>query len=261
MSLSGASGTTAGGEAAAMSVVDGFVQVFTQPRTPTPADTPVETTPTPALSRIEVGSATGAPGSRVRIGVTLHTSEIIGGVQNDLHFEPQAAIAVSPGSIPDCTVDPTLDWIAGPEFSFQPPACVPGLDCTGIRALLITAEPLATIASGTVLYTCTVAIDPGASGTAALTCDNSLGSTPQGEARDVSCSGGLIAIVAPSPVPTATALPASQPTPTLPSGSSVDSTSSGGGSCAVAPPSGWAWVLLLPLALRLRRKNNRGLRG
>jgi hypothetical protein len=250
--LSGASGTTAGGAAANVSVGEGKVAVGGPPSSPTVSVTPppVET-PTPALSRMAIGSASGAPGSIVQFAVTLATDENISGVQNDLHFEPQAAVVALPGRVPDCTVAPFLDWIDGPEFSFQPPACIPGIDCTGIRALLITKENGTLIPSGAVLYTCNVAIDPGASGSSGLVCDNTHGSTPEGQPLDVSCTDGRIDVVALTPEPTATALP---PTPTLPGGSQVDSSSMGGSGCQTAPASGGAWIMLAPLLLALRRR-------
>jgi len=185
------------------------------------------------------------------LGSVGRFDENISGVQNDLHFDPQAAVVALPGRVPDCTVAPSLDWIDGPEFSFQPPACVPGIDCTGIRALLITKEHGALIPSGALLYTCNVAIDPGASGSSSLVCDNTEGSTPEGQHLDVSCTDGRIDVIALTPEPTATSLP---PTPTLPSGSQVDSSSMGGSGCQTAPTSGGAWLMLAPLLLALRRR-------
>ena len=252
--LSGASGTTAGGAAANVSVGEGKVTVGDPPRSPTvPVTPPPVETPTPALSRMAIGSAIGAPGSIVQIAVTLATDENIGGVQNDLHFEPQAAVVALPGGVPDCTVAPFLDWIDGPEVFFQPPACVPGIDCTGIRALLITKEYGALIPSGALLYTCNIAIDPGASGSSSLVCDNTHGSTPEGHPLEVSCTDGRIDVIAPTPEPTATSLP---PTPTLPSGSQVDSSSMGGSGCQTAPTSGGAWMMLAPLLLAFRRRRS-----
>ncbi len=221
-----------------------------------PPTQPPDPPPTPARSTIEIGSVSGAPGSSVQIAVTLHTDEVIAAVQNDLHVDLPASIAADSDGRPACTRDPSVDWL-GPGFAFHPPACIPGVDCTGIRAILLPETPQPLV-DGAVLYTCTVTIAAGTSGHADLHCSNSLGSTPDGQQLAVGCTAGRVNI---APLNTTPPL-APSPTPPPLSGSSLQS-SGGGGGCQIGAATDedapW-WLVLAPLALVLLRTRRAPLR-
>ncbi|MBI1817230.1 MAG: beta-propeller fold lactonase family protein [Deltaproteobacteria bacterium] len=131
----------------------------TAPPSPTPTATRTSTVP-PIIAPvvIRVGSATGAPGARVRFDVRLASTVDIAGVQLDLVFDPHAPIATKPNGKPDCTVDPNLPQQVG--FAFRPSDCH-GTDCTAVRAIVVDLrldEPVRPIPNGAVLYTCVAAI-------------------------------------------------------------------------------------------------------
>jgi hypothetical protein len=46
----------------------------------------------------------------------------------------------------------------GTSFAFQPSGCTAGTDCTGVRALVLALDNVDPIPTGSVLYTCQVAI-------------------------------------------------------------------------------------------------------
>lgn len=238
-----AGGTTDGGGAAAVETVNGSVRVI-GPASPTP----VPPTPLPGLGALEVGAASGAPGATVEIAVTLRTGQPIGGIQNDLHFAVDAPVIIAADGKPACELAADVDWFPGSTVALQPPACVPDVTCTGLRAVLLTGTAGGVIPDGTVLYTCAFAIDPAASGGIALPCSNQLGSTPQGQAVPLTCSAGRIDVVDPTPLPTSTPV----------SGSNPQTGGSSSGGCAVSEPAARAWWLLLPtLALLSRRRPRR----
>jgi hypothetical protein len=110
---------------------------------------------------------------------------IVVGAQNDLAFDPVntpiaavgacsattdqtcAADADCPPAescriLPDCTVNPAIKKELT-AFNFLPIGCVPGRDCTVVRALVYSFISLnRPIADGSALYTCRVDIAPGA---------------------------------------------------------------------------------------------------
>jgi hypothetical protein len=237
-----------------VTTADGLIRVTGPPRSPTEPSM----TPTPARSTIEIGSASGAPGDTVEIAVTLRTDEIVGGVQNDLHFDPRAPIAAADGQ-PACVLAAGVDWFPASTIAFQPPACVPDVTCTGVRAVLLTATAGGVIPDGAALYTCTVAIDPAARGSVALPCSNQLGSTPQGQAVPLNCAAGRIDVVEPSATPSATPLPTTTPV----SGSNPQTGGSSNSGCAISEPAAGGWWLLPPLMLlaRMRAPGGRRFRG
>lgn len=214
----------------AVRVIDGVVQVGVPPL-PTP-------TPTPSLSNLEIGSAAGAAGSHVSIAVTLHTSQVIAGTQNDVGFVPAFAIAVRSDGRPACTIAPPLAALS--QIGFQPQPCEPGVDCTGVRAIIVSAD-LTPIADGTMLYSCDVAIAPDATGSAAMLCSNQGAADPSGNPVSIDCDDGAVSVLAP-------------PTPTR----TVDShtTASDDGGCQVRPPdrAADAPFLLAPLVWVLCRR-------
>jgi hypothetical protein len=135
-------------------------------RSPTPTRTPTArllttaspvATPSPApVAHVRIGSASGAPGERVRFDVSLESSEPVVAVQNDIAFEPHAPIAARTSGSPDCRGNAATGKTA--LFSFQPSGCRSTMNCTGVRAIVISLENTDPIPSGSVLYSCFVAI-------------------------------------------------------------------------------------------------------
>src|SRR5262249_15782343 len=76
------------------------------------------------------GSAAGAPGDRVRLDVSLNVSPgtDVAGVQDDMLFDLDTAVAANADGTPDCTVNPEIHK-SGTTFVFQPVGCQPGSDC------------------------------------------------------------------------------------------------------------------------------------
>jgi hypothetical protein len=131
---------------------------------------------------VDVGSATGAPGAVVTFAVTLSTAgELVAAMQADIAFDSlNTPVAATGTGRPDCMVNPAI----GKEstlFTFQPNGCV-GAACTAFRAVVLSFSNFDPIPDGSVLYTCNVAISPGAAaGTYPLTISNFILATPDGQ--------------------------------------------------------------------------------
>jgi len=130
---------------------------------------------------ILVGSISGAPGQQVSFSVTLSTGgAIVAGTQNDISFDPNSIpVAAIANGKPDCHVNPDINK-NGTSFAFRPPGCS-GSGCTGMRALVLALDNIDPIPDGSVLYTCNVAVAPGAvGGDYPLTISGVILSSPQG---------------------------------------------------------------------------------
>jgi len=135
--------SAAGGQEVVTTGTDGSVSVLLTP-----------------VASIDIGAASGPPGTTVQFGVTLSLLTdppvAVGGLQNDIGFDAHTPIAVASGGTPDCTTDPN-QLLAG--FTFLPVPCTPGIDCTGVRAVIISIDPTSfSIPDGATLYACNVSI-------------------------------------------------------------------------------------------------------
>ena len=194
---------TSTGTAAATATATNTVGVATPTATPTiVAETSTATatstaTPTntslPIEATIVVGSATGQPGDTVPLEVTLQSAVEVAGTQNDITFDMDAPIAANEEGDPDCTVNPAI-MKNGTTFAFQPIDCTPGTDCTGVRAIVLALDNLTPIPSGSVLYTCQVAIADDATGIHPLTCSNASSGDPDGNRVGTVCTNGMITV-------------------------------------------------------------------
>jgi hypothetical protein len=100
----------------------------------------------------------GAAGTQVALDVTLHTTgHVIAAVQTDLTFPVDAPVAARPNGRPACKVNPAIDKPAT-AFIFQPVGCHVGVDCTGVRAIVVALDSVTPIADGATLFTCTLSI-------------------------------------------------------------------------------------------------------
>jgi hypothetical protein len=121
----------------------------------------------------------------------------VAGVQNDIAFDVLTPIPAAPGGHPACTVNPDIDKEAT-SFTFLPMGCTAGVDCTGVRAFVLSASNVDPIPDGATLYTCQVAIAPAApAGTYTL-----AASGPSGEILSALTTNGAIEVSeAPPPPP------------------------------------------------------------
>jgi hypothetical protein len=143
----------------------------------------------PGTVSIEVGTASGPPGTSVTFDVTLDTGgEDVVATQNDIAFDPLTPIA-------GCTVNPGIDKDL---FSaFQPISCTPGVDCTGIRVIVLSFSNLDPIADGPI-YSCNVDIDTAApAGTYPLVNSNAQSADADATPLTTSAGDGAILVLTP----------------------------------------------------------------
>jgi len=191
---------------------------------------------------INVGSVSGAAGTRVKFPVTVSTMGMqVAGTSNNITFDPATPVA-------GCTISAPFAGFSA--ATLLPNGCVPAVDCQGARIFIIQFPPIG-ISNGATLYTCDVQIAADAIVKSyPLTCSSPGASDPNGKALPAQCVDGQVQVVAtPTPTPTG-------PTPTrTPTGTPVPGGGGGGGSCEVAPThQSHACLLLFPAALLLLRR-------
>lgn len=148
-----ASGPT--GDKLAATGTDGEIVVSPLPPTATPTPT---ATATPARPVIAVGSATDLPNHHVQFAVSLDTlGNQVAAAQVDIAFDHDTPIDANPNGSPQCVVNPDIGK-GGTSFRFEPADCVPGVDCSGVHAMVIAFDSADPIADGATLFTCTAAI-------------------------------------------------------------------------------------------------------
>lgn len=167
------------------------------PSSPTTPEATATSTPTRLVTDVEItiGSTATGPGVTASVDVVLTAGSPVAGTQNDIAFPIEATIAARSNGRPDCTANPDIRKEAT-VFSFQPSGCTPGIDCTGIRAIVISFSNLDPIAVGSVLYTCRVNVADAAFDIYPLTCSRPGASDPEGNALDTTCEDGEILIAA-----------------------------------------------------------------
>jgi hypothetical protein len=157
----------------------------------------------PPAAQVVIGSAAGEPGETVQVDVTLALLDAnarIAGVQADFAFDPATPVAATAADRPDCTLDTAIS-IGAESFTFLPPGCTPGGDCSGVHALVL-GNGSAPFADGALLYRCAVAIRPDApAGTYDLTAGPVLGSDPEGDPVTLTAADGSITVDEPPPPP------------------------------------------------------------
>jgi hypothetical protein len=183
-----------------------------------------------AAVSVEVGSATGAPGSTVMFFVTLTTTagEQVAGAQTTVDFEPETPAVL-------CTPNPSFVLS---QCALHPTGCAAGVDC--LESACFIAPFGGTIPSGSQLYFCDVHIASDATaGDYALRCSAVDARDSAGNSLNPQCADGQVEVIAlPTPTPT--------PTPG-PSGGG------GGGGCRIAATgrANAGWLLLFPAAALL----------
>jgi hypothetical protein len=152
-------------------------------RTPTPTAT---RTPTPAPGVVlHVGSASGKPGERVRIDVTLDAADFaVAGVQNDITFPPATV------SLVGC--------VANPDINKNLTAFAPSV--AGVRAIVASLDNLDPIPDGSVLYTCTFTIAPAAApGSYRLINSHIVAASPTGGRLQARGTDGVVVVIDTTP--------------------------------------------------------------
>jgi len=165
--------------------------------------TPIATA-TPTATHIDtdvvltIDSVLAEPGQAVDVGVSLTAGDAVVGIQNDIELPSEAPIAATSAGGPDCAVNPAIDKSAT-SFAFQPFGCVPGTDCTAVRAIVISFSNIDVIPVGSVLYTCrvNVSLDAFSGPVYPLTCSMPGASDAGGFALPTTCEDGEVAIVVP----------------------------------------------------------------
>jgi hypothetical protein len=116
----------------------------------------------PSGVAIDIDDAEATPGGDVEVGVHLRNPDgTVVATQNRIDFSPPLRIAANRDGAPDCTVNPAIDKPAT-SFHFLPNRCV-GAECTAVRAVVLSFDGPASIPDGSLLYTCRLTVDAGAS--------------------------------------------------------------------------------------------------
>lgn len=140
---------------------------------------------------IVVGGATAAPGQQAIFDVAIAHHAAPAGTQNDLRFPSQARVR-------SCSLNRAINKDSS-RFVLLPQGCTPGLDCTGVRALVFSFDDTSTIPSGAVLYSCRVDIDAGTAlgSVLPIACEDSGASEADATQLDTECRDGAISVVDP----------------------------------------------------------------
>lgn len=164
-----------------------------------PAQQEIDLLP-PETVRLVVDRVTGAPEVPVDVAVRLRTVGYgVTEVQHELHFDRFAAVA-GRERVPECSPGQWL-FVERADFSFLPEGCTPEIDCSGVRAHVVTRQP---IPDGEVVYRCEVVSHPQESGADCfhpLTCGAGAAGRAGGGALAVDCrDGGVQVDAALSPI-------------------------------------------------------------
>ena len=149
------------------------------------------------VASLDVGSVTGVRGDAVQFEVSLRTGgQPVAGIQNDLFFDPGVSVTAQGNGRPNCGVNPAIDK-GSSVFAFIPAGCRPGVDCLGLRAIVISTDNSAPIPDNSVLYTCKVLIAADtAPGAYALGAAGVVASDPTGNRLLVTTADGVLTVVA-----------------------------------------------------------------
>jgi hypothetical protein len=151
-------------------------------------------TPTPSSATIVVGDATGEAGQTVTFDVGLETDGDVAGTENELQFDAGTPIVFTA-----CAVNPGINKPAS-AFAFRPMGCVPGVNCSGVKGLVLSFSDVAAIPSGSTLYSCDALILAGASpGSYLIDCFAPGASTPEGQAVPTGCTDGHVTVLPSGP--------------------------------------------------------------
>lgn len=186
----------------------------TRTSTPTPAVTPTPTRTTPPIPPgsvlLQVGVVAADPGQSAVVDVVLLAPDAAAvATENVLSFGPQAAIV-------GCDANPEIGREAT-AFELQPVGCEPGVNCTGIKAIVLSFSNLDPIPHGSVLYSCTVRVAPDAPADVYdLTISAVRASDADGNLLPASGQDGAVVVGGGGVPPTATPTPTATPLQAMP---------------------------------------------
>jgi hypothetical protein len=130
----------------------------------------------------------------VTIDVTLATAgQSVAGTQNDIEFDARARVARNGQGRPNCSTTVEDRHV---RAAFLPVGCDPATTCQRARVIVLNLAGLGPLPDGEVLYSCEVAIAPGAGAPdVSLGCANPLsGSTVPITRLTTGCVGGEVTI-------------------------------------------------------------------
>ena len=142
---------------------------------------------------LEVEPGRGAPGRSSSFEVRLHGERsVVAATQNEVEFGSGARVRATASGQPDCSVNPEIQKLVAAVF--KPTGCFPGIDCEGIKVVVIAFDNFLVIPDGSLLYRCELEIDhdvlPGEA--ISLDCFDARASDPYGNAVPVGCIGGSV---------------------------------------------------------------------
>jgi hypothetical protein len=188
LSLSTLGASTPGGRPITTFAIDGAV-ISSGGVIPTPTPTPA-----PSSATIIVGDASGEAGQTVTFDVGLETNGDVAGTENELQFDAGTPIVFTA-----CTVNAGINKL-GSAFAFRPTGCVPNVNCSGVKALILSFANLDPIPSGSTLYSCDALILDGASpGNYLIDCFAPGAATPDGQAVPTTCTDGHVTVLPSGP--------------------------------------------------------------
>jgi len=178
--------SAAGGQNVPVTGTDGAVEVL-------------DDSPDP-VAVIDVGTAMGPPGGTATFEVTLlllaDPSAQVAGVRHDVSFDPLTPIAAASDGRPQCTATPGDISGSLSSFLFLPIDCTPGVDCVGMRALVLAPSSSGVFDDGATLYSCDIAIAAEAeAGSYPLVATMPEASDPLGEPLPATSSDGAVEVV------------------------------------------------------------------
>lgn len=163
-----------------------------------PSSTPAPGSGVTPLVGVVVGTAAGRLGESVVVPVSLHVPERrVAALQTDVTFEAEMPIAANDNGRPVCAVNAGIDK-PDSSFTFIPPGCAPGVDCSGVRAVIVAFDKIETIADGVTLFSCVVDVGPVEPRAYGLGCANARGSDEVGTAVALECAAGAVAVIPPN---------------------------------------------------------------
>jgi hypothetical protein len=141
---------------------------------------------------LTIGNVVAPTDRMAAFRVFLHTlGQTVVAVQNDIDFGKAVPIAATDTGTPACRVNAKINK-PDSTFAFRPGGCTPGVDCTGIRAVVFAAGNADPIADGSELYACIVrAQAPAVIGASyPLMCVNASANAINAESVPAVCSDG-----------------------------------------------------------------------
>jgi hypothetical protein len=213
-------------------------EIPTHTSTPSATPTPTIDCSTEACAHLRVGTASGAPGQRVTVVVTLDSGPwTIAGLQADLPMLHSAPIVRGASGEPACRLDPAIDK-PDTSFTLYPAGCTDA--CTHVRAIVVSLSNLEPLPSHATIYECDLLIaadaDPGPQSLAPSTV---LAADPLARLVPIEASPGTIDVQRSAGRPVSGSL----------------RTTAGDGGCQTTRSDATAVWLALPALLLLRRRS------